>query len=223
MVVADQAAAWSSRQDPRLTEMAAVLDDARQVDAGERLAEAYRRLGTAPEADAAFVEATIVARPLIVPRQRRLAEAAYDALIDEAMRIVRGESSYDPAKLSIVAFLRMVVRRRVVNHLRGEQRRRAREGKAARLKEIECVVADRAPLVNDLAEAEWEEDRLAEARKLLDEADFRFLLAARAGASHAALAEALGGAPVGGGDAKAAVRRAVERVRKRLKRGGLIP
>ncbi len=198
------------------------------VDPGAVLDAAYRRLADGPAGDAAFAEAVLAARPMILPRKRATLEAAEDALIDEAMRIVLGESTYDPAKLRLVPFLRMVVRKKVLNHLRGVQRRRKHEATAARLENNPDLVASDDPPGNGLAEAEFESAKLDAVQAVLGEADFRFLKAVRAGEPTEALAVVLGGEPGRGGgesgdDVKAAVRRAVDRITKRLRRKGLIP
>ena len=193
-------------------------------DDSEELDRAYRRLAGDPSAGAAFVEAVLGARPAILPRKRATLEAAEDALIDEALRLIAGESSYDPAKLSIVAFLRMAVRRRVLNHLRGVRRRREHEAKAAWLENNPHFVAKGEPPGNGLVEAEFESAKLDAVKAILGEADFRFLKAVRAGEPTEALAVVLGGEPgSGGSDAKAAVRRAVDRITKKPRRKGLIP
>ena len=161
---------------------------------------------------------------MILPRKRATLEAAEDALIDEALRLIADQSSYDPAKLSLVAFLRMTVRRRVLNHLRGVQRRRTHEAKAAWLENNPDLVAKDDPPGNGLVEAEFESAELDAVKTVLGEADFRFLKAVRAGEPTEALAEALGGEPGDrGDDAKAAVRRAVDRITKKLRRKGFLP
>ena len=189
-------------------------------DPGLALDTAYRRLQDHPAAGAVFVEAVLVARPMILPQGARTREAAEDALIDEAMRIVRGESTYDPDKLSLLPFLRMVVRRKVLNHLRGLRRRRKHEAKAARLENNPDLVASDDPPGNGLVEAEFESLRFGEVEPLLGEADFLFLVAVREGGDEDRLARVLGAPPE---VARAVIRKAVDRITKKLRRKGLIP
>ncbi|MEM9754153.1 MAG: hypothetical protein AAF916_12335, partial [Planctomycetota bacterium] len=91
----------------------------------------YARLETDRAVGPFFAEAVLAARRVILPL--RDVEAGQDALIDEVMRIINGSSSYDPRSLRLVPYLRMVVRRKVANHLRAEKRRRERQGKAVQL------------------------------------------------------------------------------------------
>lgn len=188
-------------------------------DGGDEVEAAYRRLADEPAAGEAFVKAVLAARVAIVPQQYRRLETATDALIDEALRMVAGDSTYDPAKRSLVAFLRMVVRRRVANHIRGERRRRRHEAKAARRENNPWLVAKDEPPGNGLMEAEFEAVCLDAAGAVLGEGDVRFLKAVRRGEPPEQLAVVLGGSSA---EAKVLVRRAVDRITKKLRRKGII-
>ena len=192
--------------------------------AGEdrELDDAYRRLAFAPDAGGEFAV-------LVAGREREIAaavgcrtpfddEAVHDALVDETLRLIAGASSYDPEKRAMLPYLKMVAGRKLINAWRGEDRRRANVERMLRFAGEESVAAD-ADAGNESAEAEWEAVRLEEAQAVLDENDHAYLLAAARGADDSELASLLGADAAG---LPAARRRAVERIRKRLQRGGLI-
>ncbi len=187
------------------------------------LDDVFSRLAGEPAEAAVFAESVLNARPILLPRNPRAREAAHDALIDEIVRIIARTSSYDPAKLSLVAFLRMVVRRKVLNHLRGVRRRRHHEAEAARRGSNPDLVATDEPPGNAIMEAEWDNAQLDAVRGELGEADLHFLNAVRAGGSPDELAKALECDDGDNVQMKATIRRAVDRITKKLRRKGLIP
>ena len=192
--------------------------------AGEdrELDDAYRRLAFAPDAGGRFAM-------LVAEREREIAaavrcrtpfdfEAVHDALVDEVLNLIAGTSSYDPAKRRMLPYLKMVAGRKLINAWRDERRRRRRERTEPGVA-VDNLVATNADAGNDLAEAEWEAVRLEEAQAVLEPNDYAYLLAAARDADGSELASLLG---VDAAGLPAARRRAVERIRKRLQRGGLI-
>ena len=131
--------------------------------------------------------------------------------------MIAGASSYDPAKRRMLPYLKMVAGRKLINAWRGEGRRRANDARMLRDRG-EKFVAVGGDVGNDLAEAEWQAARDEEAQNVLDEHDYAYLFAAARQADDAELAAVLG---VEVADLPAARKRAVDRIRMRLKRGGL--
>jgi DNA-directed RNA polymerase specialized sigma24 family protein len=186
----------------------------------DELDQAYRRLDEGPAAGHAFVEMVLRRRGEVLPWRHRHLEAATDALVDETLRIVAGQSTFDPAKRSLRGFLKMVVRRKLANYFRGVRRRRAHEAEAVRRQNNPLLVAAGDPPGKALMEAEFEATRLGEVEPLLGAADFRFLVAVREGATRDRLGHVLGAPPE---VAPAAIRKAVDRITKKLRRKGIIP
>ena len=192
------------------------------LDHNHEIGAAYRRLAFAADAGDALAQAVGRAEADIALAAGCQTdfdrEATRDALADEICFMIAGTSSYDPLKRKILPYLKLVARRKLRNAWRDERRRRGHVA-ALLAAATENSVAEDAPVGNDAAEAEWEAVHLQKARAVLDETDYRHLLAVRDGAPDAALAANLG---VSLDELPAARRRAVERIRKRLQRGGLL-
>ena len=154
---------------------------------------AYQQLPGDPAGGRDFARAVLAARGDVIDavgcRTDADREAAGDALVDEVLHLIGGTSGYDPAKLALRPYLRMVVGRKLLNAQRGAGRRRRNEAAGLRLVghagEIGGRVAGDGPVGNGLAEAEFEGVRLDEVGAALGGRDRRFLLAVRSGATTA--------------------------------------
>ena len=163
---------------------------------------------------AAWPQVTAVLRAKLGPRVDE--DAAWNFLVDALLKLADGDSRFDPNRGGLFHYLVLEVHGDLLNHERGEGRRRGREAFVAQ----PDVAADGAA---GYVEREWDAARLAEAVRLVGERDGAFLRAVHAGAGRARLAELLGVGTTAAEDGRdEAIRRTVDRIRVRLKRANKI-
>jgi DNA-directed RNA polymerase specialized sigma24 family protein len=133
---------------------------------------------------------------------------------DAILSLVSGRSRYDPALLTLRAFLRMAATRDLLNLLAAENRRRG-----IPLESVAEPADDGNKVAGDADAPSWGEPRLAAEVAALDPPERLALDLMRGGVRDtAAFAEPLGLSHLPPGEQAAAVKRLKDRVKKRLSR-----
>jgi hypothetical protein len=183
----------------------------------DELLAAWRRLADDPDAGAAFL--ALALRPLAEALAELFPTTDPD-VVESAVAVallafLKRHARYDPAKLRLPNFLRLIAKRKLLNELKGE--RKHRDGKIP-WDSVEFDVGERNEEDEDDPPT-FDAPELVPVIATLSETDRRILDLMRAGERRtAAFAAEMGIADRSADEQKAAVKRAKDRILARLRR-----